>query len=79
MNENTKLVAIIFLLVGSFFGEQIIEVVKNNIPEVSTPDVLISEPQIEYKNVVQPLQQQITKENVTPHDKVQIRDFFLEL
>ena len=79
MNENTKLVAIILLLIGTFFGDQIIGVVKNNIPEVSTPDVLISEPQIEYKNVVQPLQQQITKENVTPYDKVQIRDFFLEL
>ena len=78
MNENTKLITIILLLVGAFFGDKIIEVVKNNIPEVSTPDVLVSDPSIEYKDLVQPLQQQIITEKVTKMKKLStpISNFF---
>ena len=75
MTSNIKIIAIALLLIGAFFGENIVENIQNYIPLANNEKVEIPTPSIEYKTLVQGIQN--TK--IDKKDANQIRDFFWQL
>ena len=75
MTNNIKIIAIALLLIGAFFGENIVENIQNYIPLADNEKVEIPTPSIEYKTLVQGIQN--TK--IDKKDANQIRDFFWQL
>ena len=53
MSNTVKLILAAILVVAALFGEQVIEIVKNNVEIVNTPSVNVDEPTLEYKTLVQ--------------------------
>ena len=75
MTSNIKIIAIALLLIGAFFGENIVENIQNYIPLVNNEKVEIPTPSIEYKTLVQG----IKNTTIDKKDANQIRDFFWQL
>ena len=75
MSKAIRAVLAVILVVGAFFGEQIIEVVKNNVEIINTPSVNVPEPDLAYKTLVNP----IVAINIESKDAKQISDFFVTL
>ncbi|MQF98090.1 MAG: hypothetical protein FI729_00970 [SAR202 cluster bacterium] len=75
MPNTVKLILATILVVAAFFGEQIIEIVKNNVEIVNTPSVNVDEPTLEYKTLVQ----KVVDMDIDKKDATQISDFFLEV
>lgn len=75
MSENVRLtLAIIVLLVG-LFGEKAVQFVKDNVEIVDGVTYSVSEPSIEYKELVKP----ITEIEISKEDSELISSFYLEL
>jgi len=75
MSENVRLtLAIIVLLVG-LFGENAVQFVKDNVEIVDGVTYSVSEPSIEYKELVKP----ITETEISKEDSELISSFYLEL
>ena len=72
---NFKIILIACLLVGAFFGEDILGDLQNYIPSINNEKVEIPTPSIQYKTLVQGVQN--TK--IDKKDANQIRDFFWQL
>jgi hypothetical protein len=70
-----KLGLALILTVAALFGEQIVEVIKNNVEIVNTPSVDVDEPALEYKTLVE----SIVNMDIKDEDARQMSDFFLEL
>jgi len=75
MTSNIKIIAIALLLIGAFFGENIVENIQNYIPLVNNEKVEIPTPSIEYKTLVE----SIKNTKIDKKDANQIRDFFWQL
>tara|TARA_B100001094_G_scaffold330131_1_gene394591 strand:+ start:696 stop:1166 length:471 start_codon:yes stop_codon:yes gene_type:complete len=75
MSNMIKLGLALILTVAALFGEQIVEVIKNNVDIVNTPSVNVDEPALEYKTLVE----SIVKIDIKDDDAKQMSDFFLEL
>ena len=75
MSNTIKLVLAVLLTVAALFGEQVVEIIKNNIEIVNTPSVNVDEPTLEYKTLVQ----KIVDIDIEKEDARQISDFFLEV
>lgn len=75
MPNAVKLILATILVVAALFGEQIIEIVKNNVEIVNTPSVNVDEPTLEYKTLVQ----KVVDMDIDKKDATQISDFFLEV
>ena len=73
MSKFIKLALALALTVAALFGEQIIEIVKDNVEIINTPSVNVDEPTLEYKTLVQ----KIVDMDVEKKDATQITDFFL--
>tara|TARA_R100000008_G_scaffold18244_2_gene9151 strand:+ start:422 stop:892 length:471 start_codon:yes stop_codon:yes gene_type:complete len=75
MSKTIRLILALILAGASLFGEQIIEVIKDNVEIVNVPSVNVDEPALEYKTLVK----NITAIDIQKEDAKQISDFFLEL
>ena len=75
MSKFIKLALALALTVAALFGEQIIEIVKNNVEIINTPSVNVDEPALEYKTLVE----SIVNMDIKDEDARQMSDFFLEL
>lgn len=75
MSNTVKLILAAILVVAALFGEQVIEIVKNNVEIVNTPSVNVDEPTLEYKTLVQ----KVVDMDIDKKDATQISDFFLEV
>lgn len=75
MSNMIKLGLALILTVAALFGEQIVEVIKNNVDIVNTPSVDVDEPALEYKTLVE----SIVNMDIKDEDARQMSDFFLEL
>jgi len=75
MPNAVKLMLAAILVVAALFGEQIIEIVKNNVEIINTPSVNVDEPTLEYKTLVQ----KIVDMDIDKKDATQISGFFLEV
>ena len=75
MSNTIKLILAALLTVAAFFGEQVVEIIKNNVEIINTPSVNIDEPTLEYKTLVQ----KIVAVDIEEKDARQISDFFLEV
>ena len=75
MSNMIKLGLALILTVAALFGEQIVEVIKNNVEIVNTPSVDVDEPALEYKTLVE----SIVNMDIKDEDARQMSDFFLEL
>jgi len=75
MSKTIRLVLAAILCVFSFFGEDIIEIIKNNVEIVNVPSVNIDEPSLKYKTLVK----SISSLDIEEKDAKQMSDFFLEL
>ena len=75
MSKQFRLILAGILIVAGLFGEQILEFAKNNVNIVNTPSVDVSEPDLSYKTLVEP----IVKMDIDSKDAKQISDFFVTL
>ena len=75
MSKQLRLILAGILIAVGLFGEQILEFAKNNVNIVNTPSVDISEPDLSYKTLVEP----IVKMDIDSKDAKQISDFFVTL
>ena len=75
MSKQLRLILAGILIAIGLFGEQIVEFAKNNVNIVNTPSVDISEPDLSYKTLVEP----IVKMDIDSKDAKQISDFFITL
>ena len=75
MSKTVKLILAMLLTVAALFGEQIVDIIKNNVEIINTPSVNVDEPTLEYKTLVQ----NIVAMNVEKKDAIQISEFFLEV
>ena len=75
MSKQFRLILAGILIVVGLFGEQILEFAKNNVNIVNTPSVDVSEPDLSYKTLVEP----IVKMDIDSKDAKQISDFFVTL
>tara|TARA_Y100001938_G_scaffold70225_1_gene97390 strand:+ start:1040 stop:1510 length:471 start_codon:yes stop_codon:yes gene_type:complete len=75
MSNIVKLILATLLTVAALFGEQIVDIIKNNVEIINTPSVNVDEPTLEYKTLVQ----KIVDMDVEKKDATQISDFFLEV
>lgn len=75
MSNAVKLILACLLTVAALFGEQVVEIIKNNVEIINTPSVNIDEPSLEYKTLVQ----KIVAVDIEKKDAKQISDFFLEV
>ena len=75
MSKQFRLILAGILIAVGLFGEQILEFAKNNVDIVNTPSVDISEPDLSYKTLVEP----IVKMDIDSKDAKQISDFFVTL
>ena len=75
MSSMIKLGLALILTVAALFGEQIVEVIKNNVDIINTPSVDVDEPALEYKTLVD----NIVNIEIKNEDAKQVSDFFLEL
>ena len=55
MSRTIRVIIAILLVAGALFGEQLIDIVKNNVEIVNTPSVNIPEPDLAYKTLVNPI------------------------
>ena len=75
MSNAVKLILACLLTVAALFGEQVVEIIKNNVEIINTPSVNIDEPSLKYKTLVQ----KIVAVDIEKKDAKQISDFFLEV
>lgn len=77
MTNNLKIVIIVLLLIGAFFGPKIVEGVKNIEWDwqTNTPVVKVVEPTLKYQGVVS----KISAMDIETEDANKISDFYLEL
>ena len=75
MSNTVKLFLAALLTVVALFGEQVVEIIKNNVEVINTPSVNIDEPSLEFKT----LMEKIISLEIEKQDAKQISDFFLEL
>ena len=75
MSKTVKLILATLLTVAALFGEQIVDIIKNNVEIINTPSVNVDEPTLEYRTLVQ----NIVAMNVEKKDATQISEFFLEV
>ena len=75
MSKTVKLILAMLLTVAALFGEQIVDIIKNNVEIINTPSVNVDEPTLEYKTLVQ----NIVAMNVEKKDAIQISEIFLEV
>ena len=75
MSNMIKLGLALILTVAALFGEQIVDVIKNNVDIVNKPSVNVDEPALEYKTLVE----NIVNMEIKNEDAKQVSDFFLEL
>jgi len=75
MSNKVKLFLAVLLTVAALFGEQVVEIIKNNVEIINTPSVDVDEPTLEYKTLVEP----IVSLDIKKEDARQISDFFLEV
>ena len=75
MSRTIRVIIAILLVAGALFGEQLIDIVKNNVEIVNTPSVNIPEPDLAYKTLVN----QIVAIDKEAKDAKQISDFFVTL
>ena len=75
MSKTIKLVLAAILTVAALFGEQVVDILKNNIDIINTPSVDIAEPKLKYKTLVE----KIVDLDIQKDDAKQISDFFLEV
>jgi len=75
MSNVVRLILACLLTVAALFGEQVVEIIKNNVEIINTPSVNVDEPSLEYRTLVQ----KIIAVNIEKEDAKQISDFFLEV
>ena len=75
MSKTVKLILAMLLTVDALFGEQIVDIIKNNVEIINTPSVNVDEPTLEYKTLFQ----NIVAMTVEKKDAIQISEFFLEV
>ena len=75
MSNTVKLFLAALLTVVALFGEQVVEIIKNNVEVINTPSVNIDDPSLEFKT----LMEKIISLEIEKQDAKQISDFFLEL
>ena len=78
MGNNTRIFLAVLLVLGSLFGEQILESINKIIPNIKpdqTPEVVIDEPSSENKQLVKP----IVDIDISKEDANLISSFFVEL
>jgi len=75
MNDTTRIVLALVLVVAALFGEKAIEFVKNNVEIVNEPTVMVVEPSMENKELVKP----IVDLDIAEDDAKLITAFYLEL
>ena len=75
MSKTVKLFLAALLTVVALFGEQVVEIIKNNVEVINTPSVNVDEPSLEFKTLVE----KIVSLQIERGDAKQISDFFLEL
>ena len=75
MSKTVKLILAMLLTVAALFGEQIVDIIKNNVEIINTPSVNVDEPTLEYRTLVQ----NIVAMDVEKKDATQISEFFLEV
>ena len=52
MSNTVKLFLAALLTVVALFGEQVVEIIKNNVEVINTPSVNIDEPSLEFKTLM---------------------------
>lgn len=75
MSDSLRIILALCLVVGALFGEQLADVVKNNVEIVNDPVVSVDEPSLEYKELVRP----ITNIDISSEDAKMLSAFYLEL
>ena len=75
MSNIVKLILAMLLTVAALFGEQIVDIIKNNVEIINTPSVNVDEPTLEYKTLVE----KIVEVDIEKEDAKQISDFFLQV
>lgn len=76
MSKTTRLILATLLCFTAFFGESLLDFVKNNVEIIDdTPVVNVAEPSMSYKEVVK----NIVSIDIEKSDAKQISDFFAEL
>ena len=75
MSENVRLTLAIIVLFVGLFGEKAVQFVKDNVEIVDGVTYSVSEPSIEYKELVKP----ITEIEISKEDSELISSFYLEL
>ena len=76
MSNQVKIILALILCFTAFFGEPVLDWIKNNVDVVdNTPSVNVEEPSLTFKEVVK----DIVSTNIDKEDAKQISDFFLEL
>ena len=53
MSNTVKLFLAALLTVVALFGEQVVEIIKNNVEVINTPSVNIDEPSLEFKTLME--------------------------
>lgn len=75
MSDSLRIILALCLVAGALFGEQVVDLVKNNIEVVNEPVVSINEPSLEYKELVKP----ITDLDISDDDAKMLSAFYLEM
>lgn len=74
MSDRIRIILALCLVVGSVFGEKIVSIVKDNV-EITVPVVMVEEPSLENKELVQP----IVDLDISRDDAALMAAFYLEL
>jgi len=75
MSDSLRIILALCLVAGALFGEQAIAIVKNNVEIVHEPVVMVAEPTLEYKELVQT----IVDLDISSEDAAMMTAFYLEL
>ena len=75
MSDGSRSFLALCLVVGAVFGEKIVQVVKDNVEIVTDPVVMVAEPSLENKELVQP----IVDIDISDKDAALLSAFYLEV
>ena len=75
MSDGIRIFLALCLVVGAVFGEKIVQVVKDNVEIVTDPVVMVAEPSLENKELVQP----IVDIDISDKDAALLSAFYLEV
>lgn len=75
MSDGIRIFLALCLVVGAVFGEKIAQVVRDNVEIVTDPVVMVAEPSLENKELVQP----IVDIDISSKDAAFLSAFYLEV